>query len=613
VEWATLLLVTIQASVTLVLLVAGVVVRDLAAPPVCALSLAWLGVVLLLLRRDGIGRAIAAMRVLGGEARTYLRLLRWVPAAILAVASLLSLAWRATLALRWPVLDYDGVSYHLVTVAVWLQDGVIGRVPQRIWSDGYPANGELVSTWLALATGTSSLTTFTGMAGVPLGVIATIGLARIIGAGRRPAILAGLLFGAVPALVLLMSTTYVDTIAASTAVAAWYLGLSAMRAESGDRRTMLLIATGAAMGLACGTKGTNVLLMAAFGLVLLVAIGADARWRSRTTVAPGARAGVIEIARSVGPAAAALAIPTLLLGGYWYIKDLVVFGNPLWPFDLGPFAGLGRFSDLIVQVPDQLKPLGSLERIARSWTADPGLRSYPYDVRIGGFGVQWLPLLATAAVGLVVLLRRRRWLPLVGVVMPAAVTLLVMPMDWWPRLTLFVVPPAAALAAVTLTWLRPRPAWLVGIVLAVAATWSLSVATFGGHNFTLEPTGSSSFRGMARALVAPESERRQLGLWGTCAAFERLPVGATVATSGFNLLGLIAGQDFERRLAEPLRAADQAADVAAQMHERGATYLVALVGDPAARAAAGDPARFRALGPSCRGTTMFQLLGPGQP
>jgi hypothetical protein len=236
VEWATLLLVTIQASVTLVLLVAGVVVRDLAAPPVCALSLAWLGAVLLLLRRDGIGRAIDAMRILGGEARTYLRLLRWVPVAILAVASLLSLAWRATLALRWPVLDYDGVSYHLVTVAVWLQDGVIGRVPQRIWSDGYPANGELVSTWLALATGTSSLTTFTGMAGVPLGVIATIGLARIIGAGRRPAILAGLLFGAVPALVLLMSTTYVDTIAASTAVAAWYLGLSAMRAESSRRQ-----------------------------------------------------------------------------------------------------------------------------------------------------------------------------------------------------------------------------------------------------------------------------------------------------------------------------------------------------------------------------------------
>jgi hypothetical protein len=159
-----------------------------------------------------------------------------VPVAILAVASLLSLAWRSALALRWPVLDYDGVSYHLVTVAVWLQDGVIGRVPQRIWSDGYPANGELVSTWLALATGTSSLTTFTGMAGVPLGVIATVGLARIIGAGRRPAILAGLLFGAVPALVLLMSTTYVDTIAASTAVAAWYLGLSAMRAESSRRQ-----------------------------------------------------------------------------------------------------------------------------------------------------------------------------------------------------------------------------------------------------------------------------------------------------------------------------------------------------------------------------------------
>ena len=46
------------------------------------------------------------------------------------------LAWRTLLALRLPVVDYDGFSYHLVFVDVWLQHDALRLVPHRIWVGG---------------------------------------------------------------------------------------------------------------------------------------------------------------------------------------------------------------------------------------------------------------------------------------------------------------------------------------------------------------------------------------------------------------------------------------------------------------------------------------------
>ncbi|TMC61233.1 MAG: hypothetical protein E6J17_08770, partial [Chloroflexi bacterium] len=81
-------------------------------------------------------------------------------AALLVVATL---AWRTLLALRLPVVDYDGWSYHLVFADVWLQHNALVLVPQRPWTAGYPADAELLTTWLMAFTRSDALAGFTSL------------------------------------------------------------------------------------------------------------------------------------------------------------------------------------------------------------------------------------------------------------------------------------------------------------------------------------------------------------------------------------------------------------------------------------------------------------------
>src|SRR4029078_8604388 len=79
-----------------------------------------------------------------------------------------------------------------------------------IWSDGYPANGELITLWLMAFTRNDTLANLTALLGMPLEMAATGGLAGVLGARRDLAILAGLIAGATPAVIALAASTYVD-------------------------------------------------------------------------------------------------------------------------------------------------------------------------------------------------------------------------------------------------------------------------------------------------------------------------------------------------------------------------------------------------------------------
>src|SRR4029079_7815489 len=134
-------------------------------------------------------------------------------------------------------------------------------------ADGWPAGGELLTTWLAAFTRTDALAGFTELLPIPLGMVAVAGLARDFGADRRPALLAGLLFGMTPALLALAGTSYVDPATTPAVIATWWLGLRLLRER--DRATALLF--GIAAGMAAGTKDTSVFLIAPIlGWVLVV-------------------------------------------------------------------------------------------------------------------------------------------------------------------------------------------------------------------------------------------------------------------------------------------------------------------------------------------------------
>jgi hypothetical protein len=194
--------------------------------------------------------------------------------------------------------------------------------------------------------------------------------------------------------------------------------LRATRDDPWPRRLALLGLTGAAMGLGLGTKLSLAIPVAALAVVIVLSI---ARANLRQALAAATVVGGVAV----------------LLGGWWYLRDFVVFGNPVWPFTIGPFEGVGRVDELIVQTPPELAGMGRLAQIATSWLADLGATSYNFDSQVGGFGVLWLPVVVVAVAGTVRLATERRYVVLLGVIAPVVLTLLVMPMPWWARLTTF--------------------------------------------------------------------------------------------------------------------------------------------------------------------------------
>ena len=305
---------------------AGVVVRDLSGPTLFLLSCTWLAVAGIIFWRRGHPSVWLPLRA--GLRATW-RALAWAPTAAAAVIVVLSIATRAFLAVRLPVADLLGWQYHLVFVDVWLQANRIVGVPQNKWTDGWPATGELLTTWLAAFGRSDALTGFTGLLPIPIAMVGCIGLARSFGASRGTALLAGLLLGMTPAMLALAGTTYVDTAFTAAVVAAWWYGL---RMIGGERDASAALLFGIATGLALGIKGTSFILV----LPVLAGVG--------TLLLVDAVRGMSGPVRRWAPwlSIAAMAVPVLMLGASWYLKNLLVHGNPVYPIGIGPFEGLDR-------------------------------------------------------------------------------------------------------------------------------------------------------------------------------------------------------------------------------------------------------------------------------
>jgi 4-amino-4-deoxy-L-arabinose transferase-like glycosyltransferase len=441
---------------------------------------------------------------------------------------------------------------------------------------------------------------FTSLAPIPLAIAGTTGLARSLGVSARRALLAGLLFAMTPALMSLGGTSYVDAAAIAVTAAAWWLGVRVLRGERDDAAALLL---GIAGGIALGTKGTNILLvtpiLAAAGLVLARDVVEHLR----------ARGG---FGRAIARLAL-LTVPVLVLGISWFVKNIIVYGNPVYPFALGPLPGPTSFTQFAF-VPPELEGKGWLGKVASSWIADWHLTRYAYNVRPGGFGRAWPVILPIAVAGVVLLARRRRLIPLALVVAPAAVTLAIMPMPWYARYSLFVPAVALPLAALAIDAVRPRLATIAGLALVGLAAISLTFAN-ARPNIDIrmgDPPRLASVGQYVSFLLDPNDARRaNVSLRAECAGFSVIPPGSIVAPGGFNLLHGVVGPNLDRILGDPLPAASDPASLADAMRATGATWLVTSAGGRPDAIAASAPRLFKPYGDICQGARLWQLQAAG--
>ena len=230
-----------------------------------------------------------------------------LPAVITIAAVSAFVAYWAVYSGGAPSGEFDTNRYHIVNVAHWFSSHETWSLPFAQPSDHTavePGNGELLSLWLMLPFGDDRLAYATNLGAFVLIAVACAALVRELG-GRAWA-------GGVAALAIigspLVTTAFphsmlTDLWGAGAIAAVPALGLASARLHS----PRLLVLAGACAGLAAGTKYVDVL--PALGVLGLVG------WVTRPRLRPAVAAGVAAVATC----------------GFWYLRNAVATGNPVYP------------------------------------------------------------------------------------------------------------------------------------------------------------------------------------------------------------------------------------------------------------------------------------------
>lgn len=252
--------------------------------------------------------------------RTLVAMIRAQPAggALLVLAAALTavnLAWAALS----PVQLWDDFSYHFVMPIEWAQHRTL-VAPWIAFGNHsptfYPKNAELLLTWAFVPVRELGHLTCVTALFLPALAVVLADLARRLGAGAGAALAVAGLTLLSPVAIDLLPSGYVDLPLAFlfAAIVRALLRLRERPAAGG------LLELAVAVGLFVGTK----VLAVAYLVTLLAPAALVALWPLRARLRDlGAR-------RLLGGLAVGLAL-VLGLGGWWYLRNWVETGNPLFP------------------------------------------------------------------------------------------------------------------------------------------------------------------------------------------------------------------------------------------------------------------------------------------
>lgn len=285
------------------------------------------------LRGSAFGHALIGLLLLGIVASNSLGLWRSPPVvaersgehsserrlliAGIALVVTLALVYAANAVLFGTAFTRDDLSYHAVLAGEWVSTGRLSLGAGN-YQAYYPASSETLSAWLMLPFHDDRYASLGVLVWATLAASAVYALARAQGATPARALaLVALLLVAGPMLRRVRTFGATDLAGAASALAACALLIPGV----GKRITWgEALLAGLAAGLAAGSKATYLPVACLLALWPLT----EARTRGFR-----ASAGLVGL----------VAVGALLTGGYWYLRNAALTGNPLYPFAMGPLAG----------------------------------------------------------------------------------------------------------------------------------------------------------------------------------------------------------------------------------------------------------------------------------
>jgi hypothetical protein len=321
---------------------------------------------------------------------------------MLAVIAATVFSWAVTAQHAWDrgVFNFDSLWYHLPFAVDMVQThSVVGmhHVETVFTNWFYPQNSELLHAVGILLTGRDTLSLFLNFGWLAIAFLAAYCIGRPYGRGAVTAIAAAILLECHTLVVRDPGAAKNDLMAAALLLAsiailveAWQhlgRGVPGMRGEIGSQIGMdrwAIAAAGLAAGLAAGTRVTGLAMAGALTVAVVVLSPHGRRWA----------------------AAGWWFLPALAGGAFWYLRNLVVAGNPIPEVEkLGPIS---------LPHPQRLQE-GRPDFAIAHYATDTGVwREYFGPGLHEAFGTLWpLVVFGAVAAALLALLRGRdrivRW------------------------------------------------------------------------------------------------------------------------------------------------------------------------------------------------------------
>jgi hypothetical protein len=215
----------------------------------------------------------------------------------------------------------DGPIYHLYFAARWWKSGRLDLIAAPFGENAatyFPAVGDVWLSWLMIGLGGDTLAKVGQAPFLALAGLAVLALCRRLGAGRPSAAVAAAWFVTSSHMFLFSFEANVDTVFVAGYLVAVYFFVEYSLGDGGVS-SLALGALGA--GLAVGTKAPGIVFVPP-----LLALGAAlAVWRGRGWQ------GKVGGALTVG-------LVPLSVAGFWWARNAMLTGNPLYPLHLEAFG-----------------------------------------------------------------------------------------------------------------------------------------------------------------------------------------------------------------------------------------------------------------------------------
>jgi predicted membrane channel-forming protein YqfA (hemolysin III family) len=298
----------------------------------------------------------------------------WAALVAIVVVAIVVFDWAVTTkhALDTGIFNFDSLWYHMpFSASIFQSHSTTGmdHVETVFVNWFYPQNSELLHAVGMLMTGRDTLSLFINFGWLAVAFLAAYCVGRPYGRGIPVVIAAAILAGCHTLVVREPGAAKNDLMAAALLLAGIAILIEAWNAHPEDRRVLYgwpLAAAGLAVGLAAGTKVTVLALAGALSIAVLVLAPVGRRWK----------------------AAGWWFVPALVGGGYWYLRNLIVAGNPIPQVTkLGPIS---------LPHPDRLQE-GRPNFAITHYATDTGVWHHYFSPGLhSAFGALW-PLVVVGA------------------------------------------------------------------------------------------------------------------------------------------------------------------------------------------------------------------------